>query len=78
MRFQSARACLWPGLPSGLVLRYQQGRSRDRSLAQISWLSSKDLSQKSPAGATSKERYDWISTHLANAVEEAIKIRGNN
>jgi hypothetical protein len=30
-----------------------------------------------PAGATSKERYDWISTHLANAVEEAIKIRNN-
>jgi hypothetical protein len=31
-----------------------------------------------PGGATSKERYDWISTHLANAVEEAIKIRGDN
>ena len=31
-----------------------------------------------PAGATSKERYDWISTHLSNAVDEAIKIRGNN
>jgi len=28
-----------------------------------------------PAGATSKDRYDWISTHLANAVEEAITIR---
>lgn len=28
-----------------------------------------------PAGRTSKERYDWISTHLANAVAEAIKIR---
>ena len=28
-----------------------------------------------PGGSTSKERYDWISTHLANAVEEAIKIR---
>ena len=28
-----------------------------------------------PAGGTSKERYDWISTHLANAVEEAINIR---
>jgi hypothetical protein len=22
-----------------------------------------------PGGATSKERYDWISTHLANAVK---------
>lgn len=31
-----------------------------------------------PTGATSKERYDWISTHLANAVEEAITIRNNN
>lgn len=28
-----------------------------------------------PAGVNSKERYDWISQHLANAVEEAIKIR---
>lgn len=28
-----------------------------------------------PAGATSKDRYDWISAHLANAVEEAITIR---
>jgi antiphage defense system Thoeris ThsB-like protein len=31
-----------------------------------------------PSGATSKERYDWISTHLANAVEEAIAIRSKN
>jgi hypothetical protein len=31
-----------------------------------------------PAGTTSKERYDWISTHLANAVEEAIEIRKKN
>jgi hypothetical protein len=29
-----------------------------------------------PVGATSKDRYDWISTHLSNAVEEAIEIRG--
>lgn len=28
-----------------------------------------------PAGANSKERYAWISKHLANAVEEAVKIR---
>src|SRR5438105_4572058 len=26
-----------------------------------------------PAWATSKDRYDWISTHLANALEEANK-----
>ena len=31
-----------------------------------------------PGGRTSKERYDWISTHLANAVEEAISIRMKN
>ena len=31
-----------------------------------------------PAGATSKERYDWISTYLSDAVEEAIKIRNDN
>ena len=28
-----------------------------------------------PQGNNSKERYDWISKHLSNAVEEAIKIR---
>jgi hypothetical protein len=31
-----------------------------------------------PAGATSKERYDWISTYLSDAVEEAITIRNDN
>jgi len=31
-----------------------------------------------PAGANSKERYGWISRNIANAVEEAIKIRNNN
>lgn len=31
-----------------------------------------------PAGATSKEKYDWVSKHLENAVEEAIDIRGKN
>ncbi|MGS1120696.1 TIR domain-containing protein [Rhodanobacter sp. UC4436_H3] len=30
-----------------------------------------------PAGLTSQDRYDWISKHLANAVEEAITIRKN-
>ena len=28
-----------------------------------------------PAGRSSKERYGWITRHLANAVEEAIRIR---
>ena len=28
-----------------------------------------------PAGRNSKEEYKWISKHLANAVEEAIRIR---
>ena len=31
-----------------------------------------------PAGATSKDRYAWISEHLENAVEEAIDIRSKN
>ena len=31
-----------------------------------------------PAGSTSQERYDWIKTHLANAVAEAIRIRNKN
>ena len=31
-----------------------------------------------PAGATSKDRYGWITQHLANAVEEAIRIRNSN
>ncbi len=31
-----------------------------------------------PGGSTSKEKYAWISEHLENAVEEAIKIRNNN
>lgn len=31
-----------------------------------------------PSGSTSKEKYDWIAKYLPDAVEEAIKIRGNN
>jgi hypothetical protein len=31
-----------------------------------------------PGGTNSKDRYDWITQHLANAVEEAIVIRQNN
>jgi hypothetical protein len=31
-----------------------------------------------PSGSNSKEKYDWISKYLSAAVEEAIKIRGNN
>jgi len=31
-----------------------------------------------PAGIDSKSRYDWISEHLANAVEEAVTIRNRN
>lgn len=31
-----------------------------------------------PAGRSSRERYGWISRHLANAVEEAIRIRSEN
>jgi hypothetical protein len=31
-----------------------------------------------PGGNTSQEKYAWISQHLSNAVEEAIKIRNAN
>ena len=31
-----------------------------------------------PGGSDSKERYEWITKHLANAVEEAVKIRNEN
>ncbi len=31
-----------------------------------------------PTGSTSQERYDWIKTHLANAAEEAVRIRNDN
>jgi len=31
-----------------------------------------------PAGSTSQEKYNWIKNHLANAVEEAIRIRKEN
>ena len=31
-----------------------------------------------PQGSNSKERYDWISQYISDAVEEAVKIRGNN
>lgn len=31
-----------------------------------------------PTGATSKEKYAWISQYLANAVEEAVAIRMRN
>ncbi len=31
-----------------------------------------------PSGSTSRERYDWIKVHIANAVEEAINIRNAN
>lgn len=31
-----------------------------------------------PDGTNSKERYAWITKHLANAVEEAVKIRVAN
>lgn len=31
-----------------------------------------------PSGDNSKERYDWISKYISDAVEEAVKIRSNN
>lgn len=31
-----------------------------------------------PKGTNSQQRYQWITQHLTNAVEEAISIRNNN
>jgi len=31
-----------------------------------------------PQGTNSQERYSWICKHLANAVEEAVRIRNKN
>ena len=31
-----------------------------------------------PRGTNSRQRYDWIRTHLSNAVEEAVAIRQKN
>jgi len=31
-----------------------------------------------PAGTNSKDKYNWISKYLSDAVEEAIKIRNDN
>ena len=31
-----------------------------------------------PPGSNGKERYDWIKKHLADAADEAVKIRGDN
>jgi hypothetical protein len=31
-----------------------------------------------PAGTNSQERYEWVTKHLANAVEEAVTIRKDN
>lgn len=31
-----------------------------------------------PSGNNSKEKYEWISKHLSNAVEEAVRIRTAN
>jgi hypothetical protein len=31
-----------------------------------------------PAGASSKEKYDWIARNLSAMVEQAIRIRNNN
>ena len=30
-----------------------------------------------PSGSDSKEKYDWISKYISDAVEEAVKIRNN-
>lgn len=31
-----------------------------------------------PAGATSREKYDWIARNIAAAIDEAVRIRKEN
>lgn len=64
--------------------------NRDQEISQlgnspfdyISLGTSKTLSsvvkRYNPAGNNSKERYDWISKYIANAVAEAVAIRAEN
>jgi hypothetical protein len=67
-------------------LRDVNGNISDKGSNPFSFIkhgnSGKQLSEivkcYNPAGTNSKERYDWISQHLSNAVEEAIKIRKAN
>jgi len=48
----------------------------------ITYSNNKKLSEivqcYNPAGNNSKEKYEWISKYISDAVEEAIKIRSNN
>lgn len=64
-------------------LRNQDGYVSDKGENPFDYITVGDKSLSSivkcytPAGINSKERYDWISKHLSNAVEEAIGIREN-
>ena len=55
----------------------QEGRNPFDFISHVN--SGKKLSSNvkcyNPDGRNGKERYGWISRHLANAVEEAIRIR---
>lgn len=66
-------------------LKNQKGFITNKGLnpfEPISFKSGKKLSEivkcYNPGGTNSKEKYDWISKHLSNAVAEAIEIRNNN
>ena len=65
-------------------LKNLDGRTSARGKNPLSFITHKPTGKKlssiakcyDPEGSNSKERYAWIKKHLANAVEEAIKIRG--
>lgn len=67
-------------------LRDQDGYISEKGENPFDYIIHSDTGEKlstivkcySPTGINSKERYDWISRYLADAVEEAIKIRENN
>ncbi len=60
---------------------YRSGKGRN-PFDSLSFQNGKKLSHLvkcyDPRGSNSKQVYAWISTHLSNVVEEAIKIRKTN
>ena len=64
-------------------LKNQAGKTSRQGDNPFDYVSDTDIGKKlsaivkcyDPQGANSQEKYDWISKHLSNIVEEAIQIR---
>ena len=64
-------------------LKNQAGKTSPQGDNPFDYVSDTDIGKKlsaivkcyDPQGANSQEKYDWISKHLSNIVEEAIQIR---